>query len=200
MKAEGTIKQEHILEVAIRRFSHFGVQKTTLADIADDLAISKPSLFYYFPDKNSLVAAVAEKITNEFLQGYKNSIDQSRTVEEALLNLIDVKRQYFKKYFLLAIQGNDAEISRLSSDIQGMYSQARQKAISLIADVLKKGMEAETLTNADPLKTSRLIVETLSAFEFCMREKRSVPEMKDIDDLFDKQKEVLTMIVNGLKN
>ena len=67
MKVDGNIKLDHILEAAIKRFSHFGVNKTTMTEIADDLAISKPALFYYFQDKNSLIAAVAEKLRDEFL-------------------------------------------------------------------------------------------------------------------------------------
>ncbi|HEU4470022.1 MAG TPA: TetR family transcriptional regulator, partial [Flavisolibacter sp.] len=61
------MKQEHIVEAAIRRFSHFGIAKTTMTEIADDLSLSKQSLFYYFPDKQSLVLAVREKLTENYL-------------------------------------------------------------------------------------------------------------------------------------
>jgi hypothetical protein len=50
----------------------------------------------------------------------------------------------------------------------------------------------------DTAQTSQLLMETLSAFEYCIRSRKSVPEMRDIDELFDKQKEVLKMIINGL--
>lgn len=46
-------KREQIIEGAIKRFSHFGINKTTMNDIAEDLAVSKPSLYYYFPIKNT---------------------------------------------------------------------------------------------------------------------------------------------------
>ena len=198
MKTEAQIKQEHILEAAIKRFSHFGIHKTTLTDIADDLAISKPALFYYFHDKNSLVHAVAEKIINEFLSGYEQGIINAATPHEALLSLIEVKRRYFKKYFLLAIQGDGAEISRISPEIPGMYEQGRQKAAAMIAAVLEKGISQKVFRPMNTEQTSLLLLETLSAFEQCIRTRKSVPDMKDIDELFDKQKEVLTMIINGL--
>ena len=55
-------KREAIIEAAKKRFSHFGVGKTTMNEIADDLSISKASLYYYFPDKLNLYAAVLQTI------------------------------------------------------------------------------------------------------------------------------------------
>jgi AcrR family transcriptional regulator len=46
-------KRDVIIEGAIKRFIHYGINKTTMNEIAEDLSVSKPSLYYYFPDKNS---------------------------------------------------------------------------------------------------------------------------------------------------
>lgn len=48
-------KRVKILDVAKKRFAHYGLAKTTMAEIAKDLAFSKALLYYYFPDKNSLL-------------------------------------------------------------------------------------------------------------------------------------------------
>jgi len=199
MKAEGLVKQEHILDAAIKRFSHFGVNKTTLTEIADDLAISKPSLFYYFNDKNSLIAAVAGKIINECLAGYEAALQSARSVEDGLLSLVEIKREFFKKYFLLAIQGDSIDINKVSS-IHELYITARAKTESLIADHLNRGMEHNVLKPMDAAKTSHLLLETLSAFEYCIKNRKAVPEMQEIDEMFNKQKEVLQMFLNGLKS
>ena len=53
-------RREHILEAAVRRFAHFGVQKTTMTEIADDLGMSKEALFYYCTDKHSVTRAVED--------------------------------------------------------------------------------------------------------------------------------------------
>ncbi|MGI8637960.1 MAG: TetR/AcrR family transcriptional regulator, partial [Segetibacter sp.] len=39
-------KRDVIIQAAQKRFSHFGVDKTTMNEIADDLSISKASLYY----------------------------------------------------------------------------------------------------------------------------------------------------------
>src|SRR4051794_37889807 len=104
MKAEGSVKHDYIVDAAIKRFSHFGVNKTKLTEIADDIGISKTSLFYYFPDKSSLLEAVGRKIIYEFLDGFEAALTSANSVGEGLLKFIEVKREYFKKYLLLALQ------------------------------------------------------------------------------------------------
>ncbi|RYF85800.1 MAG: TetR family transcriptional regulator, partial [Chitinophagaceae bacterium] len=80
---EVNVKQEQIVEAAIRRFSHFGIAKTTLTEVADDLTVTKQVLSYYFPDKQSLVNAVVEKLTMEYGALLKAEMEKSSSVEEA---------------------------------------------------------------------------------------------------------------------
>src|SRR4029453_15391102 len=115
MKVESSVKQDQIVEVAIRRFSHFGIAKTTLMEIADDMSVSKQALSYYFPDKQSLVSAVIQKLVMDYSEALKTEIEQSFTVEEALLKLTEVKGIFFEKYFMLAIQAEHLEIEKNSS-------------------------------------------------------------------------------------
>ncbi|MDB5246882.1 MAG: hypothetical protein JWQ40_1276 [Segetibacter sp.] len=199
MKAEGSVKQEHILEAAIRRFSHFGINKTTLTEIADDLDISKPSLFYYFNDKNSLIAAVVGKIVNEFLVGFEAALQSAGSVEEGLLSLVEVKREYFRKYSLLAMQGDSVDMSKTSAAIITVFEQARTKSVALLSGLLQKGIEEGVLKPMDTKRTSNTLLDTLSAFEYCMKVRKSIPDLQEMEEIFDKQKDVLQMFLNGLK-
>ena len=106
------VKQDQIVESAIRRFSHFGIAKTTLLEIAEDMSVSKQALSYYFPDKQSLVNAVIQRLIMDYSESLKTEIEQSPTVEEALLKLTEVKGIFFEKYFMMAIQAEHLEIEK----------------------------------------------------------------------------------------
>ena len=138
MKTEVSVKHEHIIEAAIKRFSHFGVNKTTLAEIADDIGISKPALFYYFNDKNSLLEAVGQKIIDEIMKGYETSLTSARSVENGLSELIEVKRAFFKKYSLLALQAESLDINKDRTRLPEFIIEARKKTELLIANFLNK--------------------------------------------------------------
>lgn len=200
MKAEGSVKTEHILDAAIKRFSYFGINKTTLTEIAEDLSISKPLLFYYFHDKNSLIAAVAGKIINEFLEALETAFAAAGSVEEGLQSLVEIKREHFKKFFLLAIQGDSADFHKDSSAIHELYQQARKRTTAIISTLLQKGIQERVLKPTDTEKTSQLLLETLAAFEYCMKGRTAVPEMIDIDEMFNKQQAVVNIFLNGLKS
>jgi TetR/AcrR family transcriptional regulator len=58
----------HILEVARKRFAHFGFAKTTMSEIASDVGMSKASLYYYFPDKEHLFAGVIGREMDSFIE------------------------------------------------------------------------------------------------------------------------------------
>ena len=199
MKVEGSIKQEHILDAAIKRFSYFGVHKTKLTEIAEDLAISKPLLFYYFQDKQSLINAVADRIMSEFLTAAEQVLQSASSVEEGLKNLVAIKREHLKKYYLLALQADTIDLQKVAADVPAMHQQVQVQLIEFIAKLLQKGIDEHQLRPVDTCKTSQLLVETLSAFEYHLKRKHSLPELADIDALFDKQVEVLQMFLQGLK-
>ena len=199
MKVEGSIKQEHILDAAIKRFSYFGVHKTKLTEIAEDLAISKPLLFYYFQDKQSLINAVAGKIMSEFLSAAEKGLTSATSVEIGLANLVAIKREHLKKYFLLALQADTIDLQNVSGDVPAMHQDIQLQLIELIAKLLQKGIDEHQLRPVDTSKTSQLLVETLSAFEYHLKRKHSLPRLTDIDAVFDKQLEVIQMFLQGLK-
>ncbi|MEO5967356.1 MAG: TetR/AcrR family transcriptional regulator, partial [Ferruginibacter sp.] len=58
-------KKEAILEAAYKRFAHYGVNKSTMEEIASDLNISKASLYYYFPDKLTIYAEVLQSLSEK---------------------------------------------------------------------------------------------------------------------------------------
>jgi AcrR family transcriptional regulator len=200
MKAEGSVKHECIVDAAIKRFSHFGVNKTKLTEIADDIGISKTSLFYYFPDKSSLMEAVGRKIIYEFLHGFEVALTSANSVEEGLLKFIEVKREYFKKYLLLALQASCVEINKVSVHLPDVILEAKEKTSLLISDLLTRGIQEKRLRPFDVRKTANLLLETLEAFEYGIKYKITLVAIADIDILFDKQKEVVQLILNGLKS
>jgi TetR/AcrR family transcriptional regulator len=96
MQVGSNPKQEQIIRAALKRFSHFGIAKTTLTEVAEDLALSKQTLSYYFHDKQSLVRAVIEKLSTDYAKKLAEQIDASVSVEEGLVKLTEVKANFFE--------------------------------------------------------------------------------------------------------
>ena len=199
MKVEGNIAHAQIVETAIRRFSHFGIAKTTLTEVAEDLAISKQVLAYYFPDKQSLVDAVVEKLTTEYFNVLEEAVCLASTVEAALLQLTNVKGIFFKKYFMVTNQAEHVEIIRHPSSSTWRKTLA-EKELVLLTGLFDKGVRQGELKPLDPHKTGSLLLETLYAFSRSVQERGGLPDPAAFTNLLDRQQEVIKLFYQGLKS
>jgi len=68
--------KEKIIEVAIECFGELGYEGTSMRLIAEKSGISKPAIYYHFPDKEKLFCGIVESITDKLdteLESIKNS-------------------------------------------------------------------------------------------------------------------------------
>jgi TetR/AcrR family transcriptional regulator len=198
MKVESNVKQEQIVEAAIRRFSHFGIAKTTLTEVADDLAVTKQVLSYYFPDKQSLVGAVIEKLTIEYRDQLRTEMSKSGSVEEALLKLTKVKGLFFERYFMLVTQAEHLELVKHGSFNPWKQSLA-EKESGLVSQLFENGMRTGELKSLNVKKTAELLLDTLYAFSRCVKDKGALPDAAAFQEVLTKQQEVIRIFYQGLK-
>lgn len=92
------LKREAIIEAAIKRFAHFGVGKTTMTEIGNDLSLSKASLYYYFPDKISLYAAVLKSITQAGVKKEGELLQKEEDPLKAILLFLELRTDFIIKY------------------------------------------------------------------------------------------------------
>ena len=89
-------KVQMIIEASQKRFGLYGIEKTSMREIADDLKLSKASLYYYFPDKESLYKAVVEKEQNEFIAKISERILSIQEPELLLREYAVTRLSYFR--------------------------------------------------------------------------------------------------------
>ena len=199
MRTEGQEKQDQIVEVAIRRFSHFGISKTTLTEIADDVSMSRQSFLYYFHDKNALLSAVTEKVVTELLDDIEKTLERSKQAEEGLIGMLDCKHNFLNKYMLLAVQA-DKKDQLQSAEVKTIVAEAKSRHHNLISRFLDRQIRAGELKDFDTEMIAGLIIDTISAFDHSMRMVAGVPDEGDLYHLLDVQMKVLALLITGLKS
>jgi AcrR family transcriptional regulator len=87
----GQTARDQILSSATTLFAERGFTGTSIADIAAEASVSKPSVLYHFPDKERLWIAVVEALWSEveefFTQGWPRQIPPSQELLETMLDL-----------------------------------------------------------------------------------------------------------------
>lgn len=88
---------QQIRQAALSFFCRYGYEGTSLADIADEVGIKKPSLYAHFASKEDLFLAIFESVLADYVSHMKHLIDSltETTVEERLYKIfVDSFRYY----------------------------------------------------------------------------------------------------------
>src|SRR5690606_12192035 len=100
-------RKEEIIEIAIRRFSHYGFSKTTMNEVADDLKITKANLYYYYPDKTALIRDVISYISTDLISKEEELVDSyNGDFLGTFFALLGLRANHMRKHYMLYINEN----------------------------------------------------------------------------------------------
>ncbi|MBN2694351.1 TetR/AcrR family transcriptional regulator [bacterium] len=170
-----TTKEKEILEEAQKLFSHFGLKKTSLEDIASSLGMAKTSLYYYFKSKSELFKAVLKHESSSFIKNIKKIFESSNDIKEILTT-------YFKKR---------TEYAKELSKLRGLIAKAQKSPFisgeeTLLTNLLEQGVKDEILKKINPELLAVLILSLLKGLEknLPLIRKREIEE-RDYDLFID---------------
>jgi AcrR family transcriptional regulator len=195
-------KREAIIEGAIKRFIHYGIQKTTMNEIAEDLSVSKPSLYYYFPDKSSLIEGVIEKIFSDYFEAVHKDLYTDITLEERFAIFTDIRFKFFQKYYMLHLSGVTPDASLNSDSLKATFMAMKKKNIEMYADILKRSVEKAEIAEVELEKTAELYLESMMGItSLCIihGNKELFPSKKEMKIILEKQHSLSRIFVKGLK-
>ena len=85
----GEKTKETIIKTAIKLFAELGYERTSMRTIAQNAGITKPAIYYYFPDKSSLFNGIfifgAEMIENKMKEIYDSEIPALEKLKKIVL-------------------------------------------------------------------------------------------------------------------
>ena len=191
-------KRDAIIDAAEKRFSHFGVAKTTMNEIADDLSISKASLYYYFPDKLNLYAAVLKKLI-EASQANEKILLNQKDLLKGVYKFLEIRTEtIIKSYNILEYLktiGNS-----FPPELEAVFSSVKLRDITLIASLITKAAEANNLKIKDPKRIAELLLDGLEGLRHAAFSGRSnfFPDKEQFSQLLQREKELAAIFIKGL--
>jgi AcrR family transcriptional regulator len=101
------ITKEELIKFSINKFTQHGSKHVTLDDLANELGISKRTIYSFFKNKEDLITSGVESLLNE----YKNDINKiiAQNNDAILCVILIYKRgfqylKYFKPSFLFGLE------------------------------------------------------------------------------------------------
>ncbi|HZY79477.1 MAG TPA: TetR/AcrR family transcriptional regulator [Cyclobacteriaceae bacterium] len=158
MHSNDNEKLLQIIESARKRFSHFGLAKTTMTEIASDIGVSKASLYYYFPDKEHLFAAVIEREMNDFIERMNVIVDGPGPNSEKLLHYVNERLASFKQLLNLG-KFESANYDSLKPAFSTLWDDFQKRELRIVGNILEVGVsQGEFAIENIPL-TSKVFVD-----------------------------------------
>lgn len=131
MPKSGAQTRERILAVAVRLFGEQGYEKTSMREVAEELSVSKPALYYHFRSKEELLAGIADDIA----AGIEHIV-AGRTNERLTTTW---KRALLKEFYEL-VMSRRAEMAVLENNLASFRAMPiggrSRQAMEAIAEVL----------------------------------------------------------------
>ncbi|NEU09659.1 TetR/AcrR family transcriptional regulator [Flavihumibacter sp. R14] len=193
-------KRELIIGAALKRFAHFGLGKTTMNEIASDLSLSKPLLYYYFPDKTSLFAAVMDSIIKEIDKEMETALAKQTNSHKAILFYLDKRQEFVRKYFNL-LEYVISTGPELPQNLLEIFRQARNSEIQKIQAIIKKGIDTGEFSVNDPTLTAEILLDALAGMRMnhFAPSRNFYPDKSQFEQILKKEKQLATIFLNGLK-
>ena len=94
--SNGKTRQE-ILRAALKRFAHAGYAATSVQQIVADAKLSKPALYYYFPDKAGLFQALVTEAFEERHRLMREAVSGVKGFHEQLVEILAGLFEYFRQ-------------------------------------------------------------------------------------------------------
>ncbi|WP_156306867.1 TetR/AcrR family transcriptional regulator [Sphingobacterium endophyticum] len=189
-------RKDQIIEAALKRFSHFGFHKTTMNEIADDLRITKANLYYYYPDKSTLILDVLIKLGNDVYAGEKEIVESySGDLMKTMNEILDYRAGFTRKYYVLHICENLDWIKGL--DINEVMQDFYQREVALIKSLYKKSITNGELIMEDVEGSACTLVEIqkgLGIIHTISDVITGIPNEDNVDKILESQKRALKLI------
>lgn len=192
-------KKDQIIKASLKRFSHFGIAKTSMSEIAEDLKLSKANLYYYFPDKFSLIEAIAEQLTAESDVVVEQLFATVPETLPILLRMLDVKKDYLDRYYMLFIDLHELNIS--DERWVALANRLFQREIETIMQIFQRGLNQGELVTFDVKSTSELYVSMMRGLAmFCGHAApTTLVSREEVAIIIEKQKQAAAIFINGVK-
>jgi AcrR family transcriptional regulator len=187
-------KRELILKVSTKHFAKYGYDGTILDNIAKECNLTKPAIYYYFKNKNSLYKEI---ICNFFtkIESQIYSKTTNQPPKEALKNYVKI----FGEFFLQEPDFSAIFAKELAFDPSNIKECVSRLELILkrLWEILEEGRERGFFKKQNPFMIQLMIVSTLTNYhttkslrEYVSKKNSNLqfePELTDIaEDLADK--------------
>jgi AcrR family transcriptional regulator len=149
-------KEESIIAAGRKLFTHYGLKKTTVDDIAKEAGIAKGTIYLYFKNKDEIFSKVLNSVAHNLIREERQVLALPLTPVEKLRQFLFVRFTYIDD--LIATVNLDIlrehHAHPYMQELRDRYSREEQQVIQAI---IKEGVEKKIFHCDDPAVASMVL-------------------------------------------
>jgi AcrR family transcriptional regulator len=147
--ARKSIVAKEVLEQAAQLFARKGFANTSLQDVAEAIGLSRPALYYYYPSKNALLAAMVEDVTVaavKMLAEIRNNVElgPEERLRRAVESLVLWSLERPTRFKVI-----DRAEELLPPEISATHEAAKRQVLQAMSTLISDGISAGVLRPVD---------------------------------------------------
>jgi AcrR family transcriptional regulator len=204
METTASLKKQQIKEkigaAAMQCFARFGLDKTTLDDIARAVNLNKASLYYYYKNKEDIFLDVALREGAQHIAALQQKAESKKGIEKQVLFYLQERIVYYKQVLNMHKIGAET-LHRILPTFFKLYQNILKQETLFIARLLKESVKAGTLKNGDMDKLAAALISISDALKHQQEQQAALLSLDTVDynPAIQQLKLLVQLALNGLK-
>ena len=178
-------KLESILDTARKLFGRYGIQRTSLSEIAKMARVAKATIYNYFGSKDQVYLEVLNREVNDIVAKTSAAVEQASSPADKLKVFMHAKFRYMRDAINILNLGREG-IDKLLPKAGDIRDRLFSKEMNILHSILKEGKREGIFYISNIMLTTRAIGYALRGFEATWLLEENDGEIeKHLDNLFD---------------
>ncbi|HBI88459.1 MULTISPECIES: TetR/AcrR family transcriptional regulator [Sphingobacterium] len=172
--------KERIGQAAMECFERYGLEKTTLEDIAKTVGLNKTSLYYYYKNKEDIFIEVAIREGQSFIDTLQKSTLKKKGVENQISFYLESRLNYYTNVLNMnrvSVESLDKILPRFFELYDAMMVQKK----AFLTKLLTQAIAHEKLDLTDPENIASVLINFANALKHSTEQQAILKRQVEID-------------------
>jgi AcrR family transcriptional regulator len=180
-------------------FSKYGLDKTTLEDIAKEVGLNKASLYYYYKNKEDIFLEVAIREGQDFLSSLQQKTLAKKNTEDRVTFYLLERINYYKN--ILNMNRVSVEtLHKMLPRFFELFDSIMQAEVQFLSKIIREGVKTKELIKVNPDNLASSLIAMNDALKHHAEHKAILKNQDEIDysQILLDMKFLLALIFKGL--
>ena len=192
--------KEKIGKAAMQCFEKYGLDKTTLDDIAQSIGLNKASLYYYYKNKEDIFIEVALKEGEDYIASLQQKALLKKGIENQVWFYMHSRFNYYKNILNMnrvSVETLNKILPRFFELYDALMKKEKKFLAQLVADAVRNG----ELINTKAANIADVLINISDALKHSTEQKAILKGESDVDytQSINDMKFLVSVIFKGLK-